>query len=96
MAKATTTTSTREVVKTVTVTEEVKTVNLEMTVEEASRLRMFLGTFDLGKVELTNDSTLYAIFDSLWGKVPPVDWDVNKEYTKKVDEYVALRNGFVV
>ena len=92
MVKATTTTSTREVVT--TVTESL--VNLELTEKEAQCLRLFLGSFDIRAVELDGDKTLDAIFDALYVSGVKVDWDIHKSYTKKVNEYVARRTGTVL
>ena len=77
----------REVTK--TVTENVDTVILELSLEEAEHLRTFLGAFDINAVEVDkNGKPLNSIFWTLWKTIPTsVNWLRHDSYREKIKNY---------
>lgn len=77
----------REVEK--TVIENVKTVVLELSLEEADHLRTFLGAFDINSIEVDKKGRpLKSIFETLWQTLPDsVNWMRHDSYLEKIKGY---------
>ena len=98
MAKATVNSRTERVEK---VTYEDKIVQdgltLDLTIDEAMALRIFLGTFNLGAVEAERYKgygPLRAVYRAISDETGPTvdsDWKLDDEYTANINDAVSRR-----